>query len=235
MANLNIIKNTQESNITNSNKIEKGLNYFSYITFGFVIIASIVLTFLLDLGIVTMVSCIAGILYVCFLSSRSILNFIIGLVSTTTYIFIAFQSKLFGEVIFYLFFDLPMILISFLIWKKKLNQDLTVKSKKLSLKIWLIIIALSAIVVLGYSFILKKIGGVNVYLDALSTVVSVIATLLMCFRYREQWFMWIVVYAVSVVMWATTFNLLMLIMSICCLVSSFFGYIIWSLDKNIEK
>jgi len=67
------------------------------------------------------------------------------------------------------------------------------------------------------------------------SVVSFIATVLMAKRYREQWIMWIVVYAVSVVMWATTFDLLMLIMSISCLLSSIIGFITWSRNVKIAK
>ena len=61
---------------------------------------------------------------------------------------------------------------------------------------------------------------------------SFIATILMAKRYREQWFMWIVVYIVSVIMWSTTFDLLMLIMSASCLVSCIIGYINWSRSAN---
>ena len=74
----------------------------------------------------------------------------------------------------------------------------------------------------------------NYVVDSISTVVSFIATLLMAKRYREQWFMWVVVYIVSVIMWATTFDLLMLIMSSSCLVSCLIGYINWSTNAKIK-
>ena len=70
---------------------------------------------------------------------------------------------------------------------------------------------------------------------------SLIATILMAMRYREQWFLWVVVYIVSIIMWATTFHLLMLIMSIACFISCFIGYISWSIGikkqtvQNKEK
>lgn len=206
-----------------------------------VIIACIVLGVVFKFNWITIVSCVAGILYIVFLSDRNILNFIIGFISSTTYIFVAFQARLYGEVIFYLLVDLPMIFISFFMWKKHTGKDLRVESRKLSLKQMFILLISSSVAVVAYALILKVIGGVNVVVDAISTVVSLIATILMAMRYREQWFLWVVVYIVSIVMWATTFNLLMLIMSIACFISCFIGYISWSIGikkqtvQNKEK
>lgn len=212
--------------------MEKRSKIFTYINkvfFSLVMITCIVLAIVLKLNWLTAISCIAGILYVVFLSDRNIFNFIIGFISSTTYIIVAFQAKLFGEVIFYLLVDLPMIFISFFMWKKHIGKDLRVESRKLSLKQNLVIITISIVAVLVYARILKVIGGVNVVVDAISTVVSFIATLLMALRYREQWILWVIVYLVSIIMWATTFDLLMLIMSISCFISCFVGYINWSL------
>ena len=118
-------------------------------------------------------------------------------------------------------------------WKKHVQKDFRVDSKKLSIKQIIIILLVSCVSVGIYAYILKLIGGQNVVVDAISTGVSFIATLLMALRYREQWFMWIVVYLVSIIMWATTFDLLMLIMSISCFISCFIGFINWT--KAVKK
>ncbi len=214
------------------NKKEKIFTYINYIFFSLVIVVCITLAIMLKLNWLTTISCIAGILYVVFLSDRSVLNFIVGFISSTTYILVAFRARLFGEVIFYLIVDLPMIFVSFFMWKKHTGKDLRVESRKLSLKQILLTLFASAIVVCVYAWILKLIGGVNVIVDAISTVVSFIATLLMAFRYREQWLLWVVVYIVSIIMWATTFDLLMLIMSISCFISCFVGFVNWSLGAK---
>ena len=94
-------------------KKKKIFTYINNIFFSMVIIAYIVLGVVFKFNWITIVSCVAGILYIVFLSDRNILNFIIGFISSTTYIFVAFQAMLYGEVIFYLLVDLPMIFISF--------------------------------------------------------------------------------------------------------------------------
>ena len=211
----------------------KHLN-FKTILFGSIITLCIILTFIFDLGILPLISSVAGILYVALLSERNILNFIIGFVSSTTYIIIAYLSKLYGEVIFYLIIDLPMIFISYYAWRKHLENKYQVKSRSLSLKSTVIIFSISIITIFLYSMILDYLGGVNTIVDATSTIVSFIATVLMALRYREQWYMWVVVYLISIIMWATTFNLLMLIMSISCFISCFIGLINWKKEEKME-
>lgn len=212
----------------------KTTELINYLFFGLVILACLFLTIFLNLSWLTFISCCAGIFYIVFLSERNLLNFIVGFISSVTYIIVAYRSHLYGEAIFYLAVDIPMIFISFFMWKKHMETKYKVEPKKLSFKSILIILLVSSVSVVGYGFFLKFIGGENTFIDALSTVVSIIATILLALRYREQWIMWIIVYAISVVLWATTFDLLMLIMSICCLISSFIGYINWSKEsKNI--
>ena len=211
----------------------KHLN-FNTLLFGSIITLCIILTFIFDLGFLPLISSVAGILYVALLSERNILNFIIGFISSSTYIIIAYLSKLYGEVIFYLVIDLPMIFISYFAWKRHLENKYQVKSRSLSLKSTIIIFIISIIAIFLYSMVLDYIGGVNVIVDATSTIVSFIATILMALRYREQWYMWVIVYIVSIIMWATTFNLLMLIMSISCFISCFIGLINWKKEEKME-
>lgn len=214
-------------------KKTKYLTYLNYIFFSAVCVSCVILAIVLKLHWLTTISCLSGILYVVFLSDRSILNFIVGFISSTTYIFVSFHAKLYGEVIFYLFIDLPMIFISFYMWKKNMCSELRVQSRKLNIKSIVLISIISIFSIYIYALFLKSIGGVNVVVDSISTIISFIATILMALRYREQWFMWLIVNLVSIIMWATTFDLLMLIMSISCFISCFIGFINWTINcKN---
>ena len=196
--------------------------------FGMIVVASFVLTILLHLSYLSFVACATSIIYIVFLSEKNILNFFVGFASSVTYIMVAYTSKLYGEALFYLVVDIPLIFVSFFMWRKHMETKLIVKTKKLSYKSIIIISIISILLTVGYGFILKLVGDVNPFVDALSTVATCIATFLMMTRYREQWIMWIIVYVISIVLWITTFDLLMLIMSISCLISSIIGFIKWS-------
>lgn len=215
-------------------KIKISKNNIKIGSFLVIFITCLVLTIVLKLNWLTLVSCIFGILYIFFLSERSVYNFLVGLVSTLTYTIVAYRAYLYGEVLFYLLFDLPMIFVSFLFWKKHLRKTKVV-TRELSHGKKIIIILASVVCVLLYSRFLLFIGGRHVIIDATSTVTTVIATILMALRYREQWFMWIVVYLVSIIMWISAFDILMLIMSISCFAYSFVGYVNWRAEDGKSK
>lgn len=196
------------------------------------IIIAIVLTFVYKLDWFNLLVCISGVLYLALLADRNFINFLIGIINVTIYVVVAYKFKLFGEVIFYCFFDLPMAFISYFLWRKHKDTKLTVKSRSLKLSTWLIIVGICSISVFVYGLFLKFIGGENVFIDALSTVVSTVATLLMAFRYKEQWFMWIVVYVVSIIMWCFAFDVLMIIMSVECTIISILGYVEWKINTK---
>ncbi len=208
------------------------LSIVEYCVFGVVCCLSLIFTILFHLSWFDFVVAVTACGYMMFLSKRNFINFIVGFVSVLLYVVVSYQSKLYGEVIFYLAFDCPMSIISFVIWNKNKDTKLTVQSKSLKWKDLLWITAVCAAGVVGYAFLLKAIGGRLVIIDSISTVVSVVATLLMCLRYREQWIMWVVVYVVSIIMWALAGNLLMILMSSYCLVSCFFGFINWTLSSK---
>lgn len=113
--------------------------------------------------------------------------------------------------------------------RKKVNP------RQLPLKYRIILVLGSTILVYLYSLFLNLIGGDNVLIDAASTLCSVIATILMALRFREQWFMWVIVYLISIIMWIVAFDILMLIMSICCFLSSLIGYINWKVKIAKNK
>ena len=52
---------------------------------------------------------------------------------------------------------------------------------------------------------MKWLGGALHFIDALSTVVSVVAMIVSIKMYAEQWILWIVVDVVTVIMWVIAF------------------------------
>ena len=64
---------------------------------------------------------------------------------------------------------------------------------------------ITLIAIVGYGFVLKKIGGNLPYIDSMSTVVSIVAQILLIKRLMEQWILWIVVDIVTIIMWAINF------------------------------
>ena len=87
----------------------------------------------------------------------------------------------------------------------------------------------------GYGFILKALGGTLPFVDSMSTVLSVVAQILCLKRLAEQWILWIVIDAVTVVMWAYNYmnggeSVATLLMWIVYLLNAILMYIKWRKD-----
>ena len=76
-----------------------------------------------------------------------------------------------------------------------------VYKRRMTWKQDLILLVVSVVGIWGYGYILKRLGGNLPLVDSMSTVLSVIAQILMIKRFMEQWIIWIVVDVVSVIMW----------------------------------
>ena len=115
------------------------------------------------------------------------------------------------------------------------NDDGTeqVKAKKFKLWQWLvtIIIAIISTLVLGY-FGDVILGSTLSYLDAATVALAVIAQLLMVWRYREQWAIWIAIDIFSLIMFIILRNWSMVAMYIAWTINAFYGWYNWS---KLEK
>lgn len=132
--------------------------------------------------------------------------YVFGAVNTLLYAIIAYHAKYYGEVMLNALYYFPMQFYGFYVWSKHMdNETHEVEKRKMKTKgRWI----LAAVVVLAtgiYGFVLQKMGGNLPYVDALSTVVSVVAMIISIKMYMEQWMLWIVVDVVTVIMWGVAF------------------------------
>ena len=134
----------------------------------------------------------------------------------------------------------PINFISWYIWAKHRDekQEEITKSKKLSLKQDLIVIAMVIISTIAYHEILVKMGGTVPWLDALTVAIGIIAVILEMLRFREQYVLWIITDVVAVVMYIVHFDPVYLTKKSIYLIMAFIGlYNWWKLQKtrNVEN
>ena len=186
------------------------------------------------------IASLAGIWNVVLVAKGKIANYYFGIVAVTTYAFVAFTQKYYGEVMLNMIYFFPMQFIGFYLWRKRKaskTQD-SVKVVYMTNKqrgVWLIITIAATI---SYGFILKKLGGNLPFFDSASTIMSVIAMVLMVFAFVEQWILWIIVDIVSIIMWVAVMikggnDIAVLIMWFAFLVNAVYGLYNWvQLAKN---
>lgn len=217
---------------------------------GLLIVATalmIVLSFIWKDTPIGTLSAVTGVISVVLCAKGRVSNYVFGMVYVTAYAYVAFQNKLYGEVMMNLLYYVPMNVIGFITWtklaKKKAESAQTgdvskdVETRHMSSKQRWMTFVIAVVVILAYWQLLKFMGGNLALIDSCSTIVSIIAMYLQVMRYTESWIMWIFTNLISIVLWLTTMltqdsnNITMLLMWSAYLVNSTYGYINW---KKLE-
>lgn len=174
-----------------------------------------------------------GVMCVFLVGKGSISNYYWGIVNTALYAYLAFGARLYGDFMLNAFYYFPLQFVGIYIWKKHTDKQGNLQAKEMTKK-QLVLLTLISITSIGiYTWILTLLGGNVPFIDATSTVLSVISMILMIKMYAEQWLLWIVVNVVSIIMWI--FPLLqgepgsaaMIIMWSAYLFNAIYGYFNW--------
>ncbi len=130
----------------------------------------------------------------------------LGAINVLLYAIISWKAKYYGEVMLNLIYYFPMQFYGLYVWKKHMNAETHEVEKRFMSWKKRILMAVAVVVgTFGYGFILKILNGNLPFVDALSTVTSVIAMIVSIGMYVEQWVLWIVVDVVTVFMWGVAF------------------------------
>jgi len=155
---------------------------------------------------ISFITAVSGVWCVILAGKGKRSSFIFGFINVIFYAVISFEAKYYGEVMLNVLYYLPTNFIGWFAWEKYMNrQNGEVIKKKLGFKKSCLVYLVTLIAIVIYGFILQKMGGSLPYMDSMSTVVSVVAQILLIKRLTEQWILWIAVDAVTVVMWAVHF------------------------------
>lgn len=133
-------------------------------------------------------------------------NYFFGAINIVLYAIVAWKAKYYGEVMLNLLYYFPTNIIGWVVWSRHLDEGKNeVDKNRMTRRQELLLAVISVVGVLGYSWLLKVLGGNLPLVDSISTVLSVIAQILLIKRFMEQWVIWIIVDTVSVIMWIAAF------------------------------
>ena len=175
---------------------------------------------------------IAGCICVVLTAKGKISSYIFNFIQMITYMVICWDAALyleFGEQVFYFI----ACIFGVIIWKKNMqkNEDGSeqVIAKAFTAWHWVATIAATVVctLVLGY-FGDKVLGSTLSYLDAATVALAVIAQLLMVWRYREQWVIWVAIDVFSLTMFIFLGNWSMVAMYIAWTINAFYGCYNWT-------
>ena len=156
------------------------------------------------LGIVSSVS---GVACVVCTGKGKLSAYVFGLVNSILYAIISYHATLYGETMLNALYYVPMQFVGFYVWSKHMDQEtgevVKKRMKPMGFAILCVTIALATIL---YGLFLKYLGDAMPFVDAFTTVSSVVAMIISVRMYSEQWWIWIAVDIFSVYMWWCDFQ-----------------------------
>ena len=175
------------------------------------------------------IAAISGILCVVLCAKGKKSQYIWGVLNVIGYVIIAWINKYYGEVMLNAIYYLPSQFIGYYLWNKHMDKNNDkVEGNKLNLKKSIFLVTICIFGILMYKELLDLLGGKGTLLDSASTTISIFANLLMMLRYREQWLLWIIIDAITVVMWLVAKDFIMVTMWSVYLINAFYGYYNWT-------
>ena len=180
---------------------------------------------------------VTGIINLVLCAKGNIWNYLFGIIYNAIYVYISWKSRLYADSGIYLLYYLPMQFIGWINWKKNQNQDSgAVNAIHLTRRMALLLLAAAAVLTPLFAWLLSQpfIGDSQPWLDAATTVVSILAMYMMVKAVAEQWYIWIVLDAAQVVKWTIAtlrgeeHAALMLVMFAFFLANAVYGLIQWN-------
>lgn len=214
------------------NEFWYGYNLFERIFMAAMILLQVVMYCIAPDTLIGMVCGISGVICVVLTAKGKISSYLFNFIQMITYMIICWNAKLFlefGEQVFYF----VACIFGVFLWSKNMRKNIDgttqVKAKKFKLWHWIATIVITAVTtfLLG-TFGNNILGSTLPYLDAFTVALAVIAQLLMVWRYREQWAVWIVIDIASLVLFMMLQQWSMVVMYIAWTINAIYGWYNWS-------
>ena len=176
---------------------------------------------------------ITSLIYLYLSLRKNILCWLFGIISSSIYIYVFFQSGFYADMGLNVYYVLISI-YGWIIWAKG-NRAKDDKSKllvsRISLNLALVLLLVTAIIFVIIAIILTNFTDSQIpYWDAFTTAGSIVATWMLARKSIEHWIIWIVVDLVSIGLYIYkdlhTTSVLFLVYTTIAI----FGYIKWKKD-----
>lgn len=167
-----------------------------------VVIGIIINAILVGDSYVPVISAVCGISYTALAGMGFPICYPIGIIGIFFYCTLSFQNALWGNLLLYACYYLPMQIIGFVSWNKNLHTDKNEVIKRYTPKkeifyVSLILLLLFVIII----FALYHFKDSHPILDAVTTTLSVAGMYFTVRRAIEQWICWMIVNSLSLLMW----------------------------------
>lgn len=191
------------------------------------------------IGIPTLLT---GLLCAWYATQGKSINYVMGFINYLLMAYTSFENRLYGLFFFNVSIFAPFQLLGYFSWKKASDKNDIVISRKFTLKNSIIIITSCIASSLFTGYILAQIPGQRLsILDASSNCLNLCGIVLMCLRFKEGWWLWLLNNIIDLIIWIFTFiakgpnATMMLLVSIGYLLLNIYGLYNWYRDKPMKN
>ena len=194
------------------------------------IITQLLTCYIMEDTLLALCSGIAGVISVVLCSQKKYAFYFWGLLQLITILIISFQTGLFGKVIENAFY-LVTTIIGMFVWGKNIDGD-KVETQKMSGGDWMVLLSMLPLLILGISvFVVKFNNSEQIFLDTLTTTIGIIAQIMLIFRFKEQWVLWLILDVLCIALWAKDGNWCLMVQYIFWTINCVYGYFCWKYVK----
>ena len=132
-----------------------------------------------------------------------VLGFLFEIFASLTFIVVCIFNRVYGEIIMNILVYIPLNIVSIINFRKNTNKETKqVNVRQLTLKQWLVIIAIFATLTAGIFSILRfALNQVSPFLNAVLISISIISMVIMSQRFKEFWYFDLAGNFISTLMW----------------------------------
>ena len=151
---------------------------------------------------IAVISAFCGILYTIIAGKGKISCYFFGLSGSWCYVWLSFLNSLWGNMLLYLCYYIPMQILGIFKWKKHLKKDTKeIVKTRLSNKNRVTLLFIGVLGSIITSIILHYFHDKSPIADGITTFLSVLGMYLTVRRAIEQWVVWMIVNGISALMW----------------------------------
>ena len=194
------------------------------------IITQLLTCYIMEDTLLALCSGIAGVISVVLCSQKKLSFYFWGILQLITIMIISYQSGLHGKLVENAFYLITMF-IGMNVWKKN-TTDNTTQVRTMDWVDYVIFgcIFLPFATILSHS-IVSQYNTEQITLDTITTIIGIIAQIMLVLRFREQWVLWFILDVLCIALWAKDGNWCLMVQYIFWTINCVYGYFCWKYVK----
>ena len=136
---------------------------------------------------------VTGLLYIYLEIRQKQIMWVIGFISSFVYVFVYFQSKVYGYASLYIYYVVVSV-YGWYCWRNARQPDgeiTALKISRITIPLLLILTAVSAVLYVGIGYVLEQFTDSPVpFYEALGASLSIVATWMLARKILEHWMLW---------------------------------------------